>query len=177
MTEILQRSSAAQRWLAIAMDPEMVNRPERIETDAVGRLMMSPQPDFLHRKQALKISNLLDGHLGSEGSVQEQAIETSDGTKVADVVWLTEEQEHALNANKNLPLNQAPPICIEISSPTSSLSELEHKRELYFEAGAKEVWICDRKGQLRFFLPSGEISKSILVPPFPKQITIGRLSS
>mgnify|MGYP001313879954 CR=1 FL=1 len=37
----------------------------------------------------------------------------------------------------------APEICLEILSPSNSIVEMEMKRALYFEAGAREVWECD----------------------------------
>lgn len=51
---------------------------------------------------------------------------------------------------------------------------MEEKRPLYFATGAKEVWICEREGMVRFFDPSGEIPHSRLVPEFPKVISIER---
>jgi hypothetical protein len=50
---------------------------------------------------------------------------------------------------------------------------MEEKRGLYFATGAKEVWICERRGMMRFFDCSGEIARSCLVPEFPTEISVG----
>ena len=47
------------------------------------------------------------------------------------------------------------------------------KRDLYFEAGADEVWFCDQKGARHFFLKGGgdtEVKASALCPEMPRRI-------
>jgi hypothetical protein len=47
---------------------------------------------------------------------------------------------------------------------------MREKRQLYFEAGAREVWICDESGSLRFFTSGAATepaSISSLCPAFP----------
>src|SRR5271170_7606705 len=48
-------------------------------------------------------------------------------------------------------LTRASEICIEILSPSNSAAEIAEKRILYFDAGAAEVWICNRDGSLAFY--------------------------
>jgi Uma2 family endonuclease len=74
----------------------------------------------------------------------------------------------------NLPLKPAPPICVGIVSPSNTIAQMEEKRALYFATGAKEVWICERDGTMRFFNATGEIAHSHLVPEFPKVISVQR---
>jgi Uma2 family endonuclease len=74
---------------------------------------------------------------------------------------------------------------IEVLSLSHSEEEMTKKRTLYFEASAKEVWICGLDGQMSFYLPDpygeyaeGELSTvsssaraaSTLCPRFPAQI-------
>lgn len=47
---------------------------------------------------------------------------------------------------------------------------MEDKRDLYFAAGAREVWTCDPKGHITFFGANGAISASVLIPSFPGSI-------
>jgi Uma2 family endonuclease len=61
---------------------------------------------------------------------------------------------------------------VEVRSPGNSADEMKNKRKLYFAAGALEVWVCDAKGKIKFYEPSGEISSSTLVPTFPKLVTV-----
>ena len=166
-------SPAAKRWQEILSDPELSQRLERIETDAHGQIIMAPPPDFIHRSQAKEIQAQLDRLLGRSQAFTEQPVETSIGAvKIADVVWLTPEQRRALLEEPNLPLQPAPPICVEIISPSNTVRQMEEKRGLYFATGAKEVWICDRRGKMCFFDSSGEIARSGLVPEFPIEISI-----
>ncbi|MBV8375665.1 MAG: Uma2 family endonuclease, partial [Verrucomicrobia bacterium] len=64
----------------------------------------------------------------------------------------------------------APDICIEILSPSNSVEEIARKKTLYFETGAKEVWICDGDGSLEFCASSGVLPSSNIFPQFPKRI-------
>jgi Uma2 family endonuclease len=172
---LVHLSRAAKRWQEIVNDPELSQRPERIETDARGQVMTAPPPDFIHRSQAKEIQAQLDRLSGQSRAFTEQPVETAIGAvKIADVVWLTREQCQLLLEEPNLPLQPAPPICVEIVSPSNTVVQMEEKRALYFATGAKEVWICERDGRLRFFDSSGEIAHSHLIPEFPKVISIRR---
>lgn len=70
-------------------------------------------------------------------------------------------------------LTIAPEICVEGISPANTRQELERKRDLDFAAGADEVWFCDQKGALHFFLKGGEdtaVKTSALCPAMPRPI-------
>jgi Uma2 family endonuclease len=45
---------------------------------------------------------------------------------------------------------QAPEICVEVLSPANSDAEIQEKTALYFDAGAREVWLCDLGGHMKF---------------------------
>ena len=64
----------------------------------------------------------------------------------------------------------APEICIEILSSDNTAKEIREKTALYFEAGAREMSICDLEGKMRFLSPTGDLSASPLFPEFPKVI-------
>jgi Uma2 family endonuclease len=66
----------------------------------------------------------------------------------------------------------APEVCVEVLSMSNSDIEMKEKRKLYFERGAKEVWICDEYGNISFYNPKRKISKSAMFPDFPKKIEI-----
>ena len=44
------------------------------------------------------------------------------------------------------------------------------KKDLYLAAKAKEVWLCDEQGNIKFYSQEGEMKASLLVPNFPNQI-------
>jgi hypothetical protein len=66
--------------------------------------------------------------------------------------------------------------CVEVISPDNTLDEMlgsaerPGKRELYFQAGAFEFWLCDMSGRMSFYDATGQIQKSRLCPGFPDQI-------
>ncbi len=102
--------------------------------------------------------------------VTECPISTSDGIKVADVVWISKERR--ARAVKRDVLIEAPEICVEVISPSNTRQEIEHKKAFYFEAGAQEVWICDLRGRMIFFLKNApdNAGSSRLCPTFPKKV-------
>ena len=54
----------------------------------------------------------------------------------------------------------APEICVEVVSPSNSEEEMVEKRRLYFEKGAKEVWIVSEAGTVSIYECSGPVQKS-----------------
>jgi hypothetical protein len=69
---------------------------------------------------------------------------------------------------------QAPEICVEVLSPGNTQSEIEEKMALYFDAGAKEVWVCTGSGAMRFYelAKSQPMKNSRLCVKFPKQVKL-----
>jgi Uma2 family endonuclease len=98
----------------------------------------------------------------------ECAINTSDGVKVADVVWCSNERFDHIQDEVSASI--APEICIEVKSIGNSLEEMEFKKKLYFEAQAMEVWICNEQGEITFYNEQNKLTQSLLVPYFPTQI-------
>jgi Uma2 family endonuclease len=161
-----------QRWNEFLADRELLRRPERIEIDAFGHFLMSPPPDALHRKQSFRITALLEGLLPGDGAYPEQSILTPEGIRIADAIWINPSRLHELSGAPNQPLSPAPDICVEILSPSNTQAEIDQKRALYFAAGAREVWICNRDSQIRFFAPQGQLERSGLCPKFPTRIEL-----
>ena len=56
---------------------------------------------------------------------------TADNVKVPDVIWAPHAfiREHF----EAFALPVAPPICVEVLSPTNRVAEIRDKRELYFQ--------------------------------------------
>jgi Uma2 family endonuclease len=54
-------------------------------------------------------------------------------------------------------------------SDANDWEEMHEKRALYREAGAEEVWIVDRDGQIQVFRDH-EREQSDLVPGFPSSL-------
>lgn len=66
----------------------------------------------------------------------------------------------------------APEICVEAMAPGNYLELMMYKKQLYFNAGALEFWLCSQHGEMTFFDQNGEIERSVLVPEIPKQLVL-----
>jgi Uma2 family endonuclease len=68
----------------------------------------------------------------------------------------------------------APEICVEVLSPSNTEAEIQEKTDLYFDAGAKEVWICVPSGTMTFKTRGANRppKQSQLCPDFPKKVRL-----
>ncbi|PEN08800.1 hypothetical protein CRI93_03325 [Longimonas halophila] len=159
--------TAPRTWAELCNDPSLQDLPYKIETNARGQIVMSPTYAW-HGKYAYRIARLLEDHLPDGQVSVELAIRTTEGTKVADAIWCSVERWGKIKDAYDAPI--APEICVEVLSPANTEAEMEAKQALYFEAGAKEVWLCDAEGTLSFYDASGARDRSRQVPSFPAQI-------
>ena len=166
--ELLARNR--QRWAEILADRRLADLPFKIETNAHGTLLMTPPPSGNHSHRQGRIVIELDRQLGGH-VLPECPISTIDGVRAADVGWYSP-QRYSQVAGQ-LAFETAPEICVEILSPSNVESEIQEKKQLYFEAGAEEVWLCDLQGRLSFYsatAPNTAQIKSPRVPNFPTSI-------
>jgi hypothetical protein len=103
-------------------------------------------------------------------SLTECPIETSERVKATDVAWVSHERR--ASRPKDPMYLVAPEICVEIESSSNPEGEWEERRRLLFERGAKEFWLCDLEGRLRFYEPAGPIARSGVCPDFPERISL-----
>jgi Uma2 family endonuclease len=156
-------------WQEVISHPSLQDLPFKIELNAKGVIEMSPATNW-HGLYQQEIGRLLFELLPHGRCVSEASIQTSDGVRVADVVWA---DAAYIQANKHqTPFLQAPAICVEIVSPSNSKKQMQYKQDLYLQAGALEVWFCTLEGQLSFYNAQGQLEQSELVPEFPKTLTI-----
>jgi Uma2 family endonuclease len=148
-------------WDDLCADPRFKDLPYKIEMTAQGRILMSPV-DFAHSRYRLAIAELLRVHAPSGSIYQALTVKTHDGERIPDVAWMSPERVEQNSAFKVVTV--APEICVEVIGQSNTRSEMLTKAELYFDAGAKEVWIC-RDGLIEF-LPG----PSQLAPDFPVQV-------
>ncbi len=94
--------------------------------------------------------------------ITECSIQTSDGVKVANVAWLSDEFVNTFNYETPYP--KAPEICIEIVSPSNSKAEITEKVNLYLAKGAHEVWVIYEDNRMHTFSHTGEIERSSISP-------------
>jgi Uma2 family endonuclease len=161
-----------RRWAELFADRELARVEGRIETDRHGHIIMSPPPAPRHGSYQLEIGHLLRTLMTRGRVLTECPISTADGVKAADVAWASPESMRALGAHVCFP--NSPEICVEVLSSGNTETEIQEKLALYFNAGAKEVWICSNTGALSFHGPEAAkcMNRSRLCPEFPKQIKL-----
>lgn len=154
------------RWQEVCEHPSLKNMPFKIELNEKGQIVMSPVKVY-HSAFQGKITRLLPEH----GVVlPECAIKTTQGTKVADIAWCSEQRFKIIETE--VECSVAPELCVEVASSSNTTIEMEEKRRLYIAAGALEFWVCNESGEISFFDAKGPIEKSNLLPEFPGRITI-----
>jgi Uma2 family endonuclease len=157
-------------WEEMIADPHLRDLPYKIEQDRYGRILMSPgstKHAFYQFEIAKRLSQLLPGWR----ITGECGVETSEGVRVPDVAALS--RELARRHVETLALPVAPEICVEVLSPRNSPEEMEEKRRLYGEAGAREVWSCSAEGVMSFYRGAGEpMPRSKICPEFPQVIVL-----
>ena len=159
-----------RRWAELLADPELARFEGRVETDRHGHIIMSPPPAPAHGSLQARIASLLDRTMTNGRVLTECPISTADGVKAADVAWASPTLMRELGRQSCFP--RAPEICVEVMSPSNTEAEIQEKMALYFDADAKEVWICAKSGTMSFFGPRGErpMRASELCPQFPKRV-------
>lgn len=157
------------RWADVLKDKALQNLPYKIELDAKGRIIMTPASNR-HGMYQIEIGARLKRLLPTGRVFSECSIETLDGVKVADVAWAS--NEFLKKHRDETPFATAPEICVEIVSPSNQRAAMEEKVTLYLAKGAREVWLCDEKGNVTFADHSGKLKKSKLVARFPSKIQV-----
>jgi Uma2 family endonuclease len=155
------------KWEEVCENKQLQDLPFKIELNKWGQIIMSPVK-IKHSFYQGRIQRLLESLLKTGEVMPECAINTSDGVKVADVVWCSETRFDRIQ--DEISASIAPEICIEVKSSGNTIDEMEFKKQLYLEAQAIEVWLCNEQGQIKFYNQQGELEKSLLVPDFPTQI-------
>jgi Uma2 family endonuclease len=155
-------------WQEICEHPSLQNLPFKIELNEHGEIIMNAVrvTDSLYQGE---IEFLLRSLLKKGKTLPECAIKTSKGTKVADVAWASPDILRIIKHETECSI--APEICVEVLSSSNTNDEMLEKRHLYFEAKAKEVWIC-KEGKMYFYNISGQLVNSLLVPLFPVKVEV-----
>jgi Uma2 family endonuclease len=156
-------------WQQVIDEPSLQNLPFKIETDERGRIILSAHR-IGHSVFQGKINTLLQNTAQSGLAFPECAVTTRKGTKVADVAWASDETFAIIR--DEVAASVASELCVEVLSMSNSEEEMTEKRGLYFECGAKEVWVCDEYGELSFYDRTGRLKTSNLFPNFPPKIVV-----
>jgi Uma2 family endonuclease len=166
-----QHTFNLKRWREVCADPVLARLEFRIETDRYGHILMTPPPGFDHSSHQSDVAFELRRLMPHGRTLVEVPISTTDGIKGADAAWIS--RKRCAKAVKENVLIIVPEICVEVLSRGNTRAEMLAKKALYFEGGAEEVWFCDRKGRMFFYLaeePDEPAKTSRLCPEFPRQL-------
>ena len=152
-------------WDDLCNDKRFADLPYKIELNGRGQILMSPTSNY-HGHHAARIAMLLDGLLPKGEIISECAVQTADGVREADTVWCSPERWEIIK--DETASSVAPEICVEVISRSNTAAEMMAKRALYIAAGAKEYWLCNREGEMRFFDGTKELEQSVMCPAFPR---------
>lgn len=142
----------------------------KVETNAHNQIIMSPPPHTDHNEYGTEIFVLLLRLLPDGRATMGSGVQTSNGTRIPDVLWMSRARRRKHRGKVSYP--EAPEICVEVISPSNSRREIKEKTALYLEAGAEEVWHCERDGTMKFFDADGPLPASKLCPEFPARVLI-----
>ena len=159
-------------WDKLIADSELAALPWRIETDEHGQVIMSPPPAPAHGNSQSEIARLLGNWNPGGKVITECPISTRKGVKAADVAWCSTSVWEATEGKSCFVT--APEICVEVISPSNTASEIAEKKTLYFEKGAKEVWLVSVGGEVSFYPEQDQESavfSSSICPEFPAKIS------
>jgi Uma2 family endonuclease len=166
-----QTAFNVRRWAELLADPELAKYEGRIETDRHGHIVMSPPPAPSHGSFQAEIAWLLRNMMADGRVLTECPISTADGVRAADVAWASSACMKRLNGKVCFPT--CPEICVEVMSPGNTEAEIADKMALYFDAGAREVWLCATDGAVTFFGPGARrVPRSKLCPEFPAKVKL-----
>lgn len=147
-------------WANVVNNPLLENLPFKIELNRWGKILMTPASNN-HGRLQYEVASYIDKHKGNGKIIMECSIETSDGVKVADVAWASD--EFIAKYAYDTPYRKAPEICIEVTSPSNSKGEIEEKIQLYLATGAVEVWIVNNRGEIQRFSYEGLLESGLKI--------------
>ena len=161
-----------RRWAELLADSELAKFEGRIETDRHGHIIMTPPPAARHGILQFELAYQLRIRIPNGRVLTECPVSTADGVKGADVAWASAETMQALGERGSFP--RAPDVCVEVLSPSNTDAEIKEKTALYFDAGAREVWICADSGAVTFLRGSDPtpLPSSTIFVDFPSQIVL-----
>lgn len=161
-----------RRWDELLADREVAKIEGRVETDRFGHVIMSPPPAASHGFYQFEIAHHLRTLMRGGRVLTECPISTADGVRATDVAWASLPRIKELGNRACFP--HAPEICVEVLSPGNTKAETSEKMALYFDAGASEVWLCEKSGKMKFFSSADApaMAASKLCPEFPAHVKL-----
>ena len=155
--EMEVREDLCSLWRKLAQDPDS---PDRFELTEQGEIVLSPLPTNRHQLIISFLARQLEDQLGGHG-IQDLAVLTgSAGVRCPDIAWLPSDRlPEVLNVG---PLENAPPLIVEVLSPGNRKQEMAHKIRGYLDGGVQEVAVVALDGTVAFYREDGPHPESAL---------------
>jgi Uma2 family endonuclease len=153
----------AVKWQELMENPFFRDIPYKVELNKFGQILMSPASNR-HGILQFKVGNEIIKRKKSGVIITECSILTSEGVRVADVAWASD--DFYAEFGEKTPYPKAPEICAEVKSPANSRAEMDEKIRLYLEKGAAEIWIVDEYAKVAFYTHTGKLKDSKLAKGF-----------
>ena len=151
------------KWHELMENPFFRDVPYKVELNKFGQILMSPASNR-HGILQNRVARDIEYEKQSGIVIIECSILTSEGVRVADVAWASD--EFYAEFGEKTPYPKAPEICVEVKSPANSKAEMDEKIRLYLEKGALEVWIVDEYAKVSFYTHTGKLKKSRIAKNF-----------
>jgi Uma2 family endonuclease len=144
-------------------DPTMRERyglteEDRYELTEHGEVVLTPRPTFWHQALIAAVMGQITDQLGGV-ALPEAPIRTRIGVRCPDVVWMPADRRAELRTAG--PLQDAPPLVVEVLSPSNSKAEIAYKMLGYLGSGVSEVVIVARNGKITYCRTDGEHAHSV----------------
>ncbi len=103
-----------------------------------------PPPIHKHARAQWQLRRLLEKAAGDRGIVKEEfalrALQEYE-YRVADVAYLSRERWEAIDPDGHF--HGSPELVIEVLSPSNTVAEINDKKALCLENGAREFWVVE----------------------------------
>jgi hypothetical protein len=159
------------RWDELCADEQLAKIGRRMETDRCGGIVMDYPAEYSHGGKQMDIGGVLLRLLPEGRTTAECPISTSEGVngrvRVVGVQSTPREDWRPCGAEGG-----SRDLRGSDFSPEHARGD-RRKAPPCFEAGAKEVWTCERDGRMRFFLrakPALDAGAAKLCPEMPVKI-------
>ena len=163
-------------WEQICADPSLAALPYRVESDPWGSVILRPPLGVAQSYRKIRIAALLDRLLAGGKSSLNSPLRTIRGVKIVDATWISDERS-TRQVCRGRVAALAPEICVEICSRGQQAGEIQARKQLYFQKGATECWVCEMGGKLSFYAVDGQTSRSRLCPDFPVELPTSTLTA
>ena len=130
-------------WTEFLRLPERPPEGQRYELHD-GEVVVVPPPRPLHKKLQKRIERLLEALAGDRGVVTTEfpyRPQLNLQYWVADVAYIPQADWDALPLN-DYPIF-APPLIVEVLSPSNTPSKIDRQRIVALSAGTQEFWVVD----------------------------------